>query len=126
MKRAPVEIIVFSLSLSLILATVGFLVYDGLIKERKPPVVRIELKRDRVERTEGGFRLPLVLRNSGDEAVQNVMVQVTATSKTGEIESSEVVMPFLPEGSIRNAVVLFTVDPRDVIIDARTASYILP
>lgn len=126
-KRGPLEIAVFSLSLVFILGTLGLFVYDGIIKKSKPPLIAIDINDESIKRNETGeYELRLQLRNAGDEPAQDVRVEVALTSTPGGEERSEVMIAFLPEGSSRDAVVLFTSDPREGEIEARTVSYTVP
>lgn len=125
-SRGPVEIIVFALSLILVLTVIGVFIYDGLITPSVPPTILIDLREDQIRKVPEGFALPLALENIGNEAAENIRVEVRARSETGEVQTAEVVIPFLPEGSTRDAVVIFTEDPRQAAIEARTVSYTLP
>lgn len=115
---------VFGISAVLVLGTLVFLVRDASTA-RTPPDVIVELG-EAVPGT-AGHRLPLQIINRGGETAQDIHVEVVMESGTGEKETADVVIAFLPRGSRREAWVTFRGDPRSSKnIEARALDYQVP
>ena len=97
MKRNAIEWIVLAMSIGAIVLLVGALIMEGL-SESRPAAPRIELKTAEGRQTELGWIVPATLVNEGDQAMESVIVEATATVN-GEEEVSELDVAFLPAGT---------------------------
>jgi uncharacterized protein (TIGR02588 family) len=123
LKKSPLEIFVFTISIILIFLTIGLFIYDGIISrhERVKVAVMIDLKH--VEKNAGGYSVDLALSNKGNTSVQSLWVRFYNVEKN-ITETSEVIVPFLPRGSKRYASVTFKQKPKKVTY--KIISYLLP
>lgn len=112
---------VFGVSAVLVLGTLAFLIHDAS-KERTPPDVIVEVGEP--ARGAAGYRLPLKIINRGGETAEDVHVEVVMEPGSGEEETADVVIAFLPRGSSREAWVTFREDPRSAKkLEARARGY---
>ena len=109
MKRNAVEWVVLALSIAAIALLAATLVLTGL-NERRPAEPQVELRPAEARTTELGWLLPATVRNVGDEAAEEVLVEATA-QVDGEEEASEMAVAFLAAGSESEIVFAFSAEP---------------
>lgn len=106
-----------------ILATIGYLVWQGFQTETPPA---FEVKTGAVRNSGSQFHVPVTVRNSGDEAAQGVEISVTLKSPGGEESEGRATLDWVPGRSERRAVTVFREDPRQGRLEARVAGYQSP
>ena len=110
--------------LLLLVATIAFLAYDGVVRRRTPhPVLTVAV--DTVAATGGGHVVLVRVRNDGGVAAANVRVDGTLTGAGAE-ERAETTVDYVPPGSARDAGLVFTADPRAGRLDVRVAAFDVP
>lgn len=112
MNKPPknwLEWLVFAVSLLLILATAGVLVYEMNSLGEKPPDPQMLL--GVAEPHDGYFALPVTVENRGDATAENVHLAVELQLPSGEKERGEFDLPYLPRRATRQAWVTFRHDP---------------
>lgn len=116
---------VFGVGLVLILGLLGYLAYDALTLDGRPPVVDVQLGGS--ESRNGTYQVPVTLRNLGDETAEAVTVEVVLIQGDSEIETAELTIDFLPRSSTRSGWVTFLTDPRSVDeIEPRVLGFQVP
>lgn len=105
----PLETLVSLLSALLLLGAIGFLVWEG-VSLTEPPT--FEAETGAVWHSDGRYYLPLVVRNSGGESVQNLGLNVTLEEGARTVAQAETAIVWLPAHSQRRAVVIFDQDPK--------------
>lgn len=123
-KKNPLEWAVFAVSLVVVLATVGHLVYDAATVRDAKPDLRIELGRP--EPRSGGFAVPVTVHNRGDETAEGVRVEVELAIPGGEPERAELDVTFIPRRSKREGWVTFRSDPSRGRLTGRAMGYEKP
>lgn len=113
---------VFGISLLLMAATLGYLVYDGATLSDAPPAIEVRLGTP--ERRGAQFVVPVALSNREGQTAEGVKVEVTL--KTDSEERGEFVVAFLPRGATREGWVAFQTDPRAGQLTARVVGYEKP
>lgn len=108
-EKHPLEWLVFAVSLVLVLGTLGYLVYDAARGGEEPPDLVVELGAAR--RGSQGFRVPVTVRNRGDETAENAHIEVVLTSPGRPPETAGLDIAFVPRGSTRRGWVTFSADP---------------
>jgi uncharacterized protein (TIGR02588 family) len=120
MKKNRLEWTVFGISLALILAVAGLLVYQEITGGDSP--ASLVARADAPQATAGGFAVPIDVRNIGDTSAEEVRIEAALTW-TGGTERGEVVVPLVPYRSKRRAWIAFSHDPRDGEITVRVLGY---
>ena len=115
---------VFAISLALIMATAGALLYESFSSGKKPPDPQIRLGAPRAH--QGYFSLPVTVNNRGDETAANVHLEVTLIFPGGETEKGEFDLPYLPRRATREAWVTFRHDPRKGKLEPRVLGFQKP
>ena len=114
-----------ALGLALLLATIAFLLHDGLARRRTPyPVLAASV--DTVARTAGGHVVRLRVRNDGGVAAANVRVRATLRGGGGVAEEAETTLDYVPPMSTRDAGVVLAGDPLGGRLDVRVTGFDIP
>jgi len=113
MKRNVVEWAVLALSILAITTLVAALVIEGL-SERRPANPTVELKTAEARLGALGWILPATVTNEGDAAVEAVILEAEATVD-GELETSELEVPFLPAAGSVDVAFSFSAQPSDEV-----------
>ena len=113
MKRNAVEWVVLAVSVVGIVVLVGTLVAAGL-SAPQPANPTVELRHAEARQGAAGWIIPATIRNDGDEAAEEVLLEA-ATEVAGSREVSELVVQFLPAGTSVEAAFAFTAQPTGAI-----------
>lgn len=98
MRQNWVEWVVLAISAAAVVGLVGFLLFDGITDEARPPEPRVELQVDAAYDVPGGWIVPARVTNAGDGAAEALVLRATATVD-GVEEESEIAIDFLPAGT---------------------------
>jgi uncharacterized protein (TIGR02588 family) len=123
-QKNPLEWTVFFVSLAVVLATAGFLLWDAATAQGGAPDLRIELGAP--QPGSGGFAVPVTVSNRGDETAEGVRVEVTLELPGAPAERAEIEMAFVPRRSQREGWVTFRRDPRQGRLSGRAVGYEKP
>jgi uncharacterized protein (TIGR02588 family) len=107
------------------LATVGFLVYEGLTQsgESAPELVVVT----GASTTRGrGWAVPIEARNVGSATAASVRIVGALRDGGRVVEESEMTLDYVPEASSRTGTLLFTRDPSTLTLEVRATGYELP
>ena len=98
MKRNWLEWLILIVSTGLVLGLVGYLLVSGLTS-RGPAAIRTEvLTAEGADSPDGGWLVPLTVRNEGDTAAGAIVVEATATVDGAE-ETSQLTVDLLAAAS---------------------------
>jgi uncharacterized protein (TIGR02588 family) len=109
----------------IVLATMGFLVWDGM-QRREHPLPQITLAVDTVVAVPGGFAVHVRARNDGGHTATEVRVRGELALREAPLERAETSIDYLPPGSIRRGGLVFSRDPRVGRLELRVVGYSLP
>ena len=110
MKRNWLEWAILVVSAALVVALVGYLLVAGLASG-EPAVIRAEVfSADGADGPDGGWLVPLTMRNEGGKAAVSIVVEGTATV-AGVEESSELTVDVLAADSEVDLVLGFSGRP---------------
>lgn len=114
---------VFFAGACLIVAVLGFLIYDAAMLGNAPPMIEVRL--GAAEMRANNFVVPVTVINHGDQTAEGVQVEVElrTSAEGGEPERVEFEIPFLPRRATREGFVTFRRDPRAGAIEARVTGY---
>ena len=112
-RNSVLEWIVAAVGLLGVLGAVGFMVFQALITQDRPP--NIELRVVSVQDVQGGYLALIEARNRGDEAAAELGVEGAIEQNGREVETSETTFDFVPSGSVREGGLFFTEDPRGAL-----------
>ena len=115
---------VFALSAALIVAVIGFLIYESAAIGNAPPDIHVQVGVP--EPRSGYFAVPITATNNGDHTAEGVHIEVVLRPAGGKEESGEVEIQFLPRRGSREAWVTFKSDPRAGTLEARVLGYEKP
>ena len=124
LKKNKLEWIVFTVSLAVVLGTLGLLVQDMIRGESTPPELVVELGAPR--RQAQGWAVPVTVRNEGGETAEGARVEVTLEIPGQAPERAEIDMAFVPADSRREGFVTFAGDPARGRLAGRVTGFETP
>jgi uncharacterized protein (TIGR02588 family) len=127
-RRRLAEWVSLGVSVVLIVAVSGYLVYDG-VRSRSPfvPVeVRIEL--DRSQQRAGRHIVPVSVKNLGEHTLRDLRVTVAHRPRNGgdargEKQSQDFDIDYLGERAEQRIFIYLDEDPATLTIEARATQY---
>lgn len=123
-EKNPLEWAVFAVSLVVVLATLGYLIYDAATAREAKPDLRVELGRP--EPLSGGFAVPVTVHNRGDETAEGVRVEVVLETPGKPPERAELDIAFIPRQSKREGWITLRSDPAKGRLTGRAMGYEKP
>ena len=127
-KSAPTtsvaEWIVAIASAALVLAMLGFLVYDGVRSPKTPPNVTVEV--DSIQTAGPGYLLLFRARNTGRTTAAEVLVEGELEADSGRVETSETTLDYVPAEGEQHGGLYFRQDPRRFRLRLRAQGYRVP
>ncbi len=118
-----IEWSVFALSAIVILALLSFLFYESATIGNAPPDIHLQVGVP--EARTGYFAVPIEAINKGDHTAEGVHIEVVLKG-TGEEETGDFEIAFLPRRGSREAWVTFKSDPRSGTLEACVLGYEKP
>lgn len=119
-----IEWVVGALCALLVVAMIGFVLYQGVVEATPRPAITVE--RGDVGPAGDGFRVGFRALNSGGQTAAGVTVEGVLLRDGRQIEASEVQLDYVPARSERRGALLFTVDPRTHQLELRAKGYRQP
>ncbi len=110
-ERTAAEWVTFSVSVLILLALVGLVIFQALTRGNKPSTIKVEPMLQEVRQSEGAFYLPITITNDGDAAVGDVEIQMSLESEGSEPETIAFTVQFLAGGESQEETVVFSADP---------------
>lgn len=101
----------------------GFLIYQIIYEEQKPPDIEVVL--GSVTQKDGAFSVPITASNKGSETAENVVVEVTFKKDSIE-ERSEITFQYLPRNSSVKGWISFLSHPEPHQLKSRIMGYSTP
>ena len=129
-QRAPVkaapttsaaEWIVAISSAALVLALLGFLIYEGVRSPGTPPDVTVEV--DSIQKVGPGYLVLFRARNSGRTAAAEVLVEGVLDADSARVETSETTIDYVPADGEQRGGLYFREDPRRLRLRLRAHGY---
>ena len=120
----PLEWIAAALGAALTLATIGFLVYQGVADD--DGVAELVAEVDSVIAQPNGWLVAIEVHNRGAATAAAVQVIGELRDSAGIVEASEMTLDYVPEASSRGGALLFTLNPAEYEIAVRPTGYARP
>ncbi|HET6837297.1 MAG TPA: hypothetical protein VFH24_04585 [Gemmatimonadales bacterium] len=124
-NRAPntsrAEWIVAAASAALVLAVLGFLIYDGMRRPLTAPDITLEV--DSIGTAGPGFLVLIRVHNRGRSTAADVLVEGELQADTGRVETSETIIDYAPGGGEVQAGLYFAHDPRQLRLRLRAHGF---
>lgn len=122
--KNALEWAVFAASVIVIVAVAGQLAVSAFRQKTSPPDLHVATERP--VPTHGGWRVAVLVRNTGDQTAEQVKVEVALRRGGEEVERAELDIVFVPRKSSRRGWVTFRSDPGGCTVAARAMSYETP
>jgi uncharacterized protein (TIGR02588 family) len=119
--RSRWEWVAAAVSTLLVLAVVGYLLYDAVARPRTPPAVTVHA--EGVLRAGGLWLVEFRARNHGHTTAAVVKVEGELREGERTVESSEAVLDYVPGESVRRGGLFFRADPRAYRLELRALGY---
>lgn len=103
-RAGALEIAATVVSALLILGLLGVLVRDA-VQPNLPPA--FEVRTDAFQPSGSLYRVPVHVRNTGDESARSVVVHVELTAADTAVSETDITLDWLPGRSSRDAVAVF-------------------
>lgn len=123
-SRDVLEWVVLAASAVAIAALAGVLLVDGLAGRHEPPDPGVQLHVDEGRQATHGWLVPATVTNHGDDAAEDVVIEVTATVAGAE-QISQLTVAFLPARSAVDVQFGFSATPEGNLA-VRVVGYQLP
>jgi uncharacterized protein (TIGR02588 family) len=124
-QKNVLEWVVFSFSLTLILALFGYLIYQTIHYEPGSPDLVVTYKPD--PSSHAPYRYHLTIHNQGQETAQEVQVELVLEKGGKQLELATINLPFAPKESRREGWVNFSNNPEAAdSVYSRVVSYKKP
>jgi uncharacterized protein (TIGR02588 family) len=129
-QRAPIkgapttsvtEWIVAISSAALVLALLGYLVYDGTRSPRTAPDITIEI--DSIQKAGAGYLVLFRARNGGRTTAAEVVVEGELESDSGKVETSEATIDYVPARGEQRGGLYFREQPQRARLRLRAHGY---
>jgi uncharacterized protein (TIGR02588 family) len=119
------EWVVFGVSISLLLATVAMLSWKAIITDDRPPLLSIDSLAP--VREGDALRVSVTVKNAGDQAAQQVDIEVQIVGGDGEERTGNFQLDQIPGGSSATGELIFFGAPAgEVRAEGLVAGYNLP
>ncbi|HVH11935.1 MAG TPA: TIGR02588 family protein [Longimicrobium sp.] len=115
------EWVAAAVSTVLVLAVVGYLLYDAVAQPRTPPAVTLQA--DTVLKADGLWVVRFRAHNQGHATAAAIHVQGALMEGDRTIETSDAVLDYVPGESVRHGGLFFRADPRAYRLELRAHGY---
>lgn len=124
-ERTTAEWVSLFVSLALVLALVGGLVYQIFARGSRPPIIEVKPLMEEVRQEGDSYYLSLDITNNGDRTAENVEVMLSLDTGEGDPETMQFQVQFLDGGETENQTVIFRNNPTEGEL-THTASFHVP
>lgn len=118
-QKNALEWVVFAASAILVAAVAAVLIVSGARSAHTPPSLVIE--HGTAEANGDAFRIPIRVRNTGDETAEHARIEVELTRAGEVVERAELTFAFIPKRSAREGWIELHRDPRCCTLATRAA-----
>ncbi|MEF2548987.1 TIGR02588 family protein [Aurantimonas sp. E1-2-R+4] len=120
-KPHPIEWIVGGISAVVVLAMIGFILFEAFSATGRTP--RLAVAAGRTETMASGFRIGFRAFNGGDATAAEVTVEGSLMDGEETVETSEVTLDYIPGHSERRGALLFSKYPGQYRLELNAKSY---
>lgn len=120
------ERITFAVSLAIVLAVAGFVLYQQLFGGDRPATIVATPRLEAVRQQGGLYYLPIRVANEGDETAEAIRINAALANGQGTPEVVELEIDLLAGGGKANGTAIFRNDPTRGELTVRVTSYLEP
>lgn len=120
-RKSRWEWVAAAVSTALVLAVVGYLLYDAVARPRTPPSIQVAA--DTVLRSGDLWLVEFRAANDGHETAAAVKIEGELMRGDSSVEASEAVLDYVPGRSVRHGGLFFRQDPRAYRLELRAHGY---
>jgi uncharacterized protein (TIGR02588 family) len=120
----PLEWLASGLGLLLTAGVFASIGWEAVTQVRGAPIVTVEVKD--VAAVEGGFRVDFRARNKAGATAAQVEIEGRLSTNEGSVETSRVVLDYIPGHSQQDGGLFFTRDPRSSSFAVRALGFTRP
>lgn len=124
-ERTTAEWVSLFISVAIVLALVGGLVYQIFAGGNRPPTIEVKPLMEEIRQEGDSYYLSLDITNSGDRTAENVEVMLSLDSGEDDPETMQFQVQFLDGGETENQTVIFKNNPAEGEL-THTASFHVP
>jgi uncharacterized protein (TIGR02588 family) len=124
-KPAIWEWVAAALGAAVVLAAIGFMIYEAMTGGPHP-IARITVEVDTIVPYSSGYVVEFRAINEGDASAARVVVSGELRSDTGVVERAEVTVDYVPARSWRKGGFVFAKDPRAHRVELRSKGFDRP
>lgn len=122
--RTTAQRVTTIISVLLIAALIGAILYEGYAGPGDEPAqINVEVRQDQAEQRGEKFYVPIAVRNTGDETVEEIVIGVEVMRGEELIEETELVISELEEEAEVETILVLDEDPADLAIDAGAETF---
>lgn len=118
------EWVVAGLSALLVLAAIGFILYQAIASVPAAPSFQVHV--DSISASDDYYLVQFSVTNLGSTTAASLVMKGSLASDTGSVETSEITIDYVPGQGSREAGLIFTHDPRQYTLEIRPVGYDLP
>jgi len=122
--RRLAEWLSFAISLALVLALAGHLLWRLREPVADAVATQVSLQLDRVSEQQGRFVLPIEVKNLGARTVRELQLRVEYEER-GQRRQLDVLIDYVGQSAAQLAFVYFSQDPRYLSVRAEPVSYLV-
>lgn len=117
--RTPVQIVTTALSILLIALLAGAILYEGYgDRGDNPARITVDVLVDEAEQRGAEWYVPIVIRNLGDDTVEELVIAIEVTRGEEIVLESDTTIALLGESSEASAMLVLDEDPAGLTIEA--------
>lgn len=121
--RSVAEWTTLGISIAILIAILGLVTYLYVRGDEQPVVILVEPQMQALRQDEGGYYLPVIIRNEGDPTVEEVHIEAELDTGSGETETAQLTIQFLAGGEQLEATFIFQHDPAEGELTTRATSF---
>ena len=105
----------------IVIALIGFLVYDALRDENLPPLLETSI--ESIEPSGDAYLVEFLVQNSGDATAAGVTIEAELRDGSAALETHTTTLDYVPAHSRRAGGVLFARNPAEFDLEVRATGY---
>ena len=122
-ERDVAEIVTLVVSVAVVAALIGGVVFVQLARGERPPALEATVSLDGTRAEGGRYYLPIEIGNRGDQAAEAVLVVVVQRVGERDVEH-ELVIDYLAGRATAKATAVLAEDPRRVRVGVEVRGYL--
>lgn len=124
--RSVAEWITLGISVAILAGIIGLVSYLHFTGEDSPPDIVVEAHLDQVYDGDGGWYVPVTIRNAGGTTVEDVQVTGELDTGEGEPETADFTIRFLVGGEQAEGAFIFQANPASGELTTSAGSFKVP